>query len=388
MKVKNDRIFEAGKICVDHHKIIVFGGEHYNPLGAIRSLGEAGVWPIAVIFSTNRERTASKSKYISILHRVSSVEEGFELICNLYGDEAEKPFLITCDDRATSYLDMNYEAIKDKFIFYHAGEQGRITYYMNKNNINNCAKSCGFNVPSTYVVKKGEIPEDLEYPIITKAISSNSGAWKADVFICGNKAELKEAYGKIKGETVLLQKYVNKANELCIDGFSINDGDDMAITIAATYDYILPGEYSTYMTLKNLDDKELFEQIQGLIKHIQYNGIFCIEFLVGDDGKLYFLEVNLRNSGWSYASTKAGMNMPYNWIIAMLNGKISDNAYCRIPENFKAMVEISDFKTRVIGGRTNIINWIKEMRQCQCLFYYNKQDQAPFWSAIKSRMVR
>lgn len=376
------------KSCIDNHKIIVFGEEHYNPLGAIRSLGEAGVNPIAVIYSSNKEKIASKSRYISTLHYADSVEAGYELILRLYGNETEKPFLITCDDRATSYLDMNYNSIKDKFIFYHADNQGRITYYMDKNNINNAARACGFNVAPTHVVQKGEIPEDLEYPVITKAISSNSGAWKADVFICKNASELKEAYEKIKGDIILIQKYVEKTNELCIDGFSINNGNDMTITIAATYDYILPGKYSTLMTLSNLENKELYDQIHNLIKYIQYNGIFCIEFLVGEDGKLYFLEVNLRNSGWSYASTKAGMNMPYYWIVSMLNGKIPDEAYCEIPENFKAMVELSDFKTRVLGRQVNIIKWIKEMMQCKCLFYYNKEDPKPFWSTIKSKLFR
>lgn len=285
-------------------------------------------------------------------------------------------------------MDNNYTEIKDKFIFYNAGEQGRITHYMNKNNINIAAQKCGFNVAPTHIVQRGEIPEDIEYPVITKAISSNSGAWKADVFICKNDTELKEAYGKIKGDTILLQKFVNKVNELCIDGFSIKNGEEMVITIAATYDYILPGKYSTLFTLKNLDDEVLWNQIHALIKYIRFNGIFCIEFLIGEDGKLYFLEVNLRNSGWSYASTCVGMNMPYYWIKSMINGNIPPEAYCRIPENFKAMVEISDFKTRVIGRQVSLFEWIKEMRHCQCLFYYNKYDLKPFWYALKAKIIK
>ena len=33
------------------HKFIVFGGDHYNPLGIVRSLGEAGVKPIVILVS-------------------------------------------------------------------------------------------------------------------------------------------------------------------------------------------------------------------------------------------------------------------------------------------------------------------------------------------------
>lgn len=67
----------------DHIEYIVFGSEHYNPLGIIRSLGEAGISPIAVIVRSNRP-FASKSKYIKKLHLVDSIVEGYTLIQNTY----------------------------------------------------------------------------------------------------------------------------------------------------------------------------------------------------------------------------------------------------------------------------------------------------------------
>lgn len=372
---------------IRNHVFIVFGSEHYNPLGAIRSLGEAGISPVAIIMKGGY-RIASKSKYISKLHRVAACEEGFKVLMSQYGNysEDERPFIITCDDKVTSYLDIHYNELKDKFFFINAGEQGRLTYFMDKENINNLARKHGLNVAESYVVKRGEIPVDLRYPIITKAISSNHGGWKDDVFICRNSQELKSAYSKIQSEVVLLQKYIEKKNELCIDGYSINHGSDFTVTIAATYDYILPDRYSTLMTLTNLHDKELWNKIGGLIAEIKYEGIFCIEFLIGKDDKLYFLEVNLRNSGWSYASTCAGMNMPYLWALSTLKGKIPQKAYKEIPKDFKAMVEWTDFKTRVLGKQVNIVKWFKEMKNCQCLFYYNKKDRAPLWSYMLSRL--
>ena len=44
-------------------EFIVLCGEHYNPLGIIRSLGEAGVKPIAIV-KKNEFQLTSKSKYI------------------------------------------------------------------------------------------------------------------------------------------------------------------------------------------------------------------------------------------------------------------------------------------------------------------------------------
>ena len=56
---------------VRNHVFIVFGSEHYNPLGAIRSLGEAGISSVAIIVKGSY-RIASKSKYISKLHLVDT----------------------------------------------------------------------------------------------------------------------------------------------------------------------------------------------------------------------------------------------------------------------------------------------------------------------------
>ena len=60
-------------------EFIVLCGEHYNPLGIIRSLGEAGIKPIAIV-KKNEFQLTSKSKYIKKLHFVNSIEEGFNLL--------------------------------------------------------------------------------------------------------------------------------------------------------------------------------------------------------------------------------------------------------------------------------------------------------------------
>lgn len=46
------------------HAFVVFSEEHYNPLGVIRSLGESGLKPVAIIVKGGPLLT-SKSKYLS-----------------------------------------------------------------------------------------------------------------------------------------------------------------------------------------------------------------------------------------------------------------------------------------------------------------------------------
>ena len=51
-------------------------------------------------------------------------------------------------------------------------ENGRITKYMDKNNIVELAKKHDLNVAKSWEVSVGDIPKDIEYPVVTKAICS------------------------------------------------------------------------------------------------------------------------------------------------------------------------------------------------------------------------
>ena len=61
------------------HTFIVFGAEHYNPLGVIRSLGEAGIKSVAIII---REKycLTSKSKYLENVYYVENHKQGLQIL--------------------------------------------------------------------------------------------------------------------------------------------------------------------------------------------------------------------------------------------------------------------------------------------------------------------
>jgi len=374
------------------YEYIVFGFEHYNPLGIVRSLGEVGIYPIGVIVK-NKRKITSASKYFKEIHMVDTVEDGYELILKLYGNNATKAgyintYILTSDDTMTSYLDNRYNQIKDKFIFYNAGEEGRITKYMDKGLLSELAVKYGLNIPKTYVVKKGSIPEGIVYPVITKAKDSVQYGWKENVFICNSEDELKDALSKVTQEEVLVQQYIKKKNELCIDGLCVNKGQDVFLTMESTYNYLLPNSYSFTFTLKNSNNKKIQNALVKMMSEIGFEGIFTIEFLIDEKDELYFIEINFRHSAWGYASTCLGMNLITNWANGMIYKKIESDIYKEIPNDYVAMVELPDFKNRVIKNHMNLFKWYKEMRACKCLYYYNKDDPKPFWSALVSIISR
>lgn len=358
------------------HKIIVFALEHYNPLGLIRSLGENGVFPIYISVK-RRGPAACLSRYISVCHHVDSVEAGYELLLSEYGDEDKKPYVLFSDDKSIGYFDLHYDEIKDKFIVYNAGRAGRINEYMNKEFILQLAKKHGFNVLETYVVKVGEIPDGIVYPVITKDIDPNSGSWKSDVYICENEEELREAYTKITSPVIQLQRFVDKKNEYAIEGFTVDHGRQMFVGTTLTWKYLIKGYYSPYHDVFMMKDMEMRRKLEAMFEEIGFEGIFEVEFLIDKDDTYYFLEINFRASAWNYSSTVVGMPLSYLWVKSMEAGRI-DPADEKEFEDFTDMSEVIDYGKRVDSGMVSLAEWLKDFKEAKNTYYYNKDDMAPF----------
>lgn len=366
------------------HLVIVFALEHYNPLNMIRAFGEQGINPVYISVK-RRYEVATKSKYISKLHCVDSVEDGFLLLINHYGrlseETGKKPYILFSDDKSVGYFDLHFEEWKDKFITYNAGRNGRINEFMDKYEIQQCAKRHGFNVLDSYVIKKGDpVPDGLWYPIITKDISPNLGSWKSDVFICQNKQELVEALEKITCPLIMLQHFVDKQNEMALEGYTINNGKEMQIITQMKWKYLIQGYYSPFHDVCMFTDKDMEIRLQAMFEEIGFEGVFEVEFLIDKDGTYYFMETNFRASAWNPTCKFAGMPLPYLWVKGMMNGYIDPNDRKEF-EPFTSMSEIIDYSKRVEGGLCSIAEWLRDFKDAKCVYIYDKEDRGP-WDAV------
>lgn len=366
------------------HLVIVFALEHYNPLNMIRAFGEQGINPVYISVK-RRYEVATKSKYISKLHCVDSVEDGFLLLINQYGrlseETGKKPYILFSDDKSVGYFDLHFEEWKDKFITYNAGRNGRINEFMDKYEIQQCAKRHGFNVLDSYVIKKGDpVPDGLWYPIITKDISPNLGSWKSDVFICQNKQELVEALEKITCPLIMLQHFVDKQNEMALEGYTINNGKEMQIITQMKWKYLIQGYYSPFHDVCMFTDKDMEIRLQAMFEEIGFEGVFEVEFLIDKDGTYYFMETNFRASAWNPTCKFAGMPLPYLWMKGMMNGYIDPNDRKEF-EPFTSMSEIIDYSKRVEGGLCSIAEWLRDFKDAKCVYIYDKEDRGP-WDAV------
>ena len=365
------------------HKHICLVGDHYNPLAIIRSLGEEGIKPIVVLCAEN-PYIVPRSKYIGELHVFPAVEEGYKFIIDTYSNESLKPFIYNGSDDISLFLDNHYDELKNNFYFTNGA--GGLKKYLNKYDITKLAEECGLVIPKEELLETGQMPSTLKYPVFTKAVTSaGGGAWKDQAFICKNEDELRKAYTNIKAPNILVQEFVKKKNELCIDGISINGGKQVFMPYGCGYYRFIPGSYGNYMKFTPFLDKDLTEKIIEVIRGAKFTGIFCIEFMIGQDNQLYFLEVNFRHSGWGYAFTVGGFNLPVRWAMSVIENKLKLEGF-KYLDSFDAMNEFSDFKDNLKLKDVSILTWVKQFKSCECTFYYNKNDNKPFWSALLHKL--
>ena len=372
---------------INQHKHIIITGDQVNALGVLRSLAEGNVSPILIYAVESRFRKiVISSKYAKKCHKVSSYEEAIKLLIDVYGLEENKPFVYTCDDTIAYLMDSHYNDLIDKFYFFNAGEQGRINELLNKQVQCSLAKQCGLDIPKQEMVNVGILPTTLQYPVLTKTLMSTMGRWKEDYFICDNKEQLLEAYKVIQSPQLLLQEYIQKKNELEIWGFSINGGQEVYLPFQKSYFRLSNSSYGGYMYFTPTRNKDLIDKITTLIKACKYTGCFEVEFLVDNNDKLWFLEVNFRFAMSNYAVTFGGVNYPLTWAKSLLENKIQMNS--EIKEYFTAINDAQDFGQSVVGKKVSLLQWIQDIHNADMLFYYNPKDPKPAWAFWWYKIVR
>lgn len=365
---------------IQNHKFIVIGRDGINTLGVVRALGEIGIRPYLVLWTI--PELSKYSKYVQECYLSHTLDKGYQYILSKFGNEKEKPFIFATEDETVSCLDCHFDELKDKFFFYHAGEQGRITRMMEKGYLPQLAESCGLRIPKTEEVRNGDLPTTLSYPVITKSPTSTFYNWKSNVHVCYNEAELMRAFKQINQERVVIQEYIEKVDEIDYEGFVINDGRDLYMPLNNRYYRTEKDSYGNYAYIERNPRPELLEPIKKLFEKIGYNGIFEMEFLVDKNGQTYFLEINFRSSAWMYAFHKCGVNLPYMFAQSLLQGKldISSENIQKLP--FSLMFSRADFRESVLTGKVSFWRWLREFLSTDCLLVYNRHDMKPLWGKV------
>ena len=369
---------------INNHLFILLASGSTNTLGQIRSLGWKGIKPI-VVLAHEDAKWIEKSKYIAKCFFVDSFNQGLDFIIKRFGNETNKPFLYTDCDEVVGLFDQRYDELIDKFYFWNAGGNGKLIHYMNKSNQVRLAEVCGMRAPKSEVVKVGQLPMEVSYPIYVKAIDSLSLNWKDNAFICNNQEELQNAYGKMTVDTLLLQEFIVKQNEVPIEGISINGGEEILLTVKSINYRFTKESHGIFRQVVPFEDEELGAKIKRFVRSIHYSGVFGIEFLIDKSGEYYFLEINLRITQFNSAYAMFGVNLPYVYAKSVLKGSIaSEEIQYTNKRPFNVMWEVADFKNSCLKGNVSLKQWIRDVKNTDCFQVYDKHDKKPFFYSLLS----
>lgn len=348
-------------------KVIIIGSNHHNTLGMIRCLGRCQLDVDLILIG--HDGYVSKSRHINKTIVISDAAFLVETLLKHYGHEKDKPIIITCTDISEHILDINYDNLSDKFLFFNCQEQGRITHFMNKQVQADLAESAGLNVPYSQVYD--DDLSDVTFPCIIKPNQSISGGKK--VSVCNNLNALREALKDFSEiDSILIQPFIKKDGEIVVLGYASDNHIVIPGYIIKHRDNNGGTLYSSVSDSRQLPS-EFIDKIKRFISYMNYDGLFGVEFII-DNGTFYFIEANLRNDATTYALAVAGANLADYYI----KSKISNGFIPKYEiKGIDAIVEFNDFKHRKEND-VSIFKWLNQLRKSECKYYWDIKDPLPF----------
>ncbi len=362
------------------NKVIVFGCNHQNMLGLVRSLGEKGIRPYCVCLKS-KDGLVFRSKYPVECHWAESPQAGYEYIVEHWSNlDKKKSVLLSSDDVTETLFDCNATKLSEHFIVPSSDEDGRLTYLMSKKNIGEYAERFGFKIPRMMVIKKSDaIPLDLEFPVFTKSVKSIDGGKKEECK-CETRKELQSVLESCHSDGLLVQQFIDKVDEIDYIGYAANG--EIYMPYVQHQLRFSDHAYGGYHRFDKIEESDLVQRVRTMLKSIRFQGLFSVEFLVDRSGDWYFTEVNFRHDGHDYLITSAGINLPWLYCCAVTGQK--ENLQPQVRRNtFTGMNEMVDLSQFVHTKKISRLKWFWQFLTADTHIMWNWRDMGPVWHMFK-----
>lgn len=372
--------------------ILILGDDGINSLGVLRSLGEKGYKPDLMITSNSKSNIfILKSKYYKSYQIVDKNEKAVYNKLVDYGKKNKGAYIFPTSDFVLNVLSCYRDDLTEMFIFPSvAVEDGSLSDLMRKTKMAEYAEKAGFCVPKTmkYLVKDSYGTDrnlfkffSNNYPLILKSESIDLPG--CDFLIVKNENELKDSLAQCIGSTIMIQQFIQNAEEVAIQGVAYGDNQEPIVCgiVKKIRTSVFALGTTTYANLEMIKDDDLKKMCLSFMKTIGFSGLFDIEILVKNK-KYYFIECNLRNGSYGYAFTRMGANLPELWLKGMNAPK--GTFLPATNKNLKDITfvnDIGDF-AHVIKKNISPFKWLAQYISADARLTYNFKDPKPFYSEI------
>lgn len=373
-----------------NNKVLVIGADHHNTLGIVESLGEKGINSYVLIVTKVKSSFVLKSKFV-IDGWICPSPDGFvDEMLKHFSDSVNRTIVYSSYDNVSAVLDSAQDRLEKYFILPVTNQKGSLEHKMSKEYMSELAREVGLCVPRTWTVADGKIPDDIEYPCITKAISSLEGS-KKNIRICNNVDELKDFLENSAHCTVIqIQKFIQKEYEFQFLGCSLNSGEHVIISGRTHIDRPKGLDNTFFLKFDRVEPEfsETQKKAEEFIRRTGYSGTFSVEFLKDkNDGKHYFTETNFRNDGNAICQTSAGMNIPYIYYLYYSGeGDWREELRSSTIKTTYLMPEIYYFKC-MLKREVTLGEWLRNYKKTACFITYFKGDTKPFWYCLKNEIL-
>ena len=366
-------------------KIILWGADDYNLLGALRQLVTYGC-DVFCLFSFPMYECAEYSCYCKKYVVLDTHQNALDYLLTHYQDEKERPILSAHSDVVAELIDLHREELSKYFVLSGTTEQGLLTKIQNKYAMSQLAAMCGFNVPYTMPLLPDTDVSAVSLPcFVRSALNTTRASWNKRVK-CNTLQELKEVQSELTiTDHVIVSDFIAKEYEILVIGVRFHNGD---LYIPGCYKkdrwhYGKYGSGSHGQIMPNIPKCISLNAIRKILGKINYYGQFSVEYgIVGD--KAFFYEINLRNDGTSDYFNQCGANTNLAWVYDCCG--LDTSPLCVPVQKPAYMInEIGDMKN-IKELNIPIKEWIRQLFEADVYVYWNKRDIKPFFVMLHKEL--
>lgn len=371
---------------------IVLGSGAVTGLGAVRSLGRAGV----TVYHIDEEKTIVKySKYLKesfVLPKMGSNKNELRRVLLELQHQIGKGAVLF---PATDFYARTLADLSDELSGYYIpiAKKETIDILINKRKFYESLMDKKVPHPTSHFPENLEdarqIAKEISYPIFVKPYLSQSFAkrFRKKGFVANSEAGLIGylAFLKRTHVDVMIQEIVSgpPTNHIFLDGYLDKDSNPKAF-FARRRLRMWPlafGNSSLCISVPASEFTSLKEMLFRYLKSIGYRGIFSAEFKMDPrNGIFKLLEINSRTSAWfNTLSGKCGNNL---MLVAYLDAIGKDTQYS---EDYEAGVKWiyfkDDFRSSVkmiMNGDLSVQQWISSLSGKKDYLLFASDDTGPF----------